>query len=232
MGNMLISIIVPVYNTEAFLERCLQSLLRQGLAEDEFEIILVNDGSTDGSLQICEKYSKIHDNIRIISQANGGIGAARNTGMSLARGEYVCFVDSDDDLSENGLSEMITYCDSEVDAIRFWCRIVHPHTKDENVKEKDHSEEVTQAETSGVSLKEFDDAKKNAEAAVNALFAAITDELAKGEKVSIVGFGTFEVRDRKEKQVINPQTKQMMTAPASKAPAFKAGQALKNAVNK
>ena len=132
---MLISIIVPVYNTEAFLERCLQSLLRQGLAEDEFEIILVNDGSTDGSLQICEKYSKIHDNIRIISQANGGIGAARNTGMSLARGEYVCFVDSDDDLSENGLSEMITYCDSEVDAIRFWCRIVHPHTKDENVKE-------------------------------------------------------------------------------------------------
>ena len=74
--------------------------------------------------------------------------------------------------------------------------------------------------------------KKNAETAVNAIISTITDALAGGEKVSIVGFGTFEVRDRKEKQVINPQTKKMMTAPASKAPAFKAGQALKNAVNK
>ena len=74
--------------------------------------------------------------------------------------------------------------------------------------------------------------KKSADEAVNAIVSIITDTLAKGEKVSIVGFGTFEVRDRKEKQVINPQTKKMMTAPASKAPAFKAGQTLKNAVNK
>ncbi|MBQ8348623.1 MAG: HU family DNA-binding protein [Clostridiales bacterium] len=74
--------------------------------------------------------------------------------------------------------------------------------------------------------------KKNAEAVVNAVIATITDALVNGDKVSIVGFGTFEVRDRKEKQVLNPQTHQMMTAPASKAPAFKAGQALKNAVNK
>ena len=74
--------------------------------------------------------------------------------------------------------------------------------------------------------------KKNAEIAVNEVIATITDALANGEKVSIVGFGTFEVRDRKEKQVINPQTKKKMIAPASKAPAFKAGQALKNAVNK
>lgn len=73
--------------------------------------------------------------------------------------------------------------------------------------------------------------KKKAEAAVNAVVSAITEALVNGEKVSIVGFGTFEVRDRKEKKVINPQTKQMMIAPASKAPAFKAGQALKNAVN-
>ncbi len=74
--------------------------------------------------------------------------------------------------------------------------------------------------------------KKNAEIAVNAIISAITESLAGGDKVSIVGFGTFEVRDRKEKQVKNPQTGKMMTAPASKAPAFKAGQALKNAVNK
>ena len=74
--------------------------------------------------------------------------------------------------------------------------------------------------------------KKDAEIAVSAILSSITDALVSGEKVSIVGFGTFEVRDRKEKQVINPQTKKMMTAPASKAPAFKPGQVLKNAVNK
>lgn len=91
---------------------------------------------------------------------------------------------------------------------------------------------MTKTELISVVADKTDFTKKNAEAAVNAVVAAITEALASGEKVSIVGFGTFEVRDRKEKQVINPQTKKMMTAPASKAPAFKAGQALKNAVNK
>ena len=73
---------------------------------------------------------------------------------------------------------------------------------------------------------------KDAQIAYDALIDTITEALKNGEKVQLVGFGTFEVRDRKEKQVLNPQTHQMMTAPASKAPAFKAGQALKNAVNK
>ena len=92
--------------------------------------------------------------------------------------------------------------------------------------------DMTKTELISVVAEKTDFTKKNAEAAVNAVVSAITDALASGEKVSIVGFGTFEVRDRKEKQVINTQTKKMMTAPASKAPAFKAGQALKNAVNK
>ncbi|HEZ7986600.1 MAG TPA: HU family DNA-binding protein [Ruminococcus sp.] len=87
---------------------------------------------------------------------------------------------------------------------------------------------MTKTELISAVADKTDCTKKNAEAAVNAVIATITD----GEKVSIVGFGTFEVRDRKEKQVINPQTKKMMIAPASKAPAFKAGQALKSAVNK
>ena len=90
---------------------------------------------------------------------------------------------------------------------------------------------MTKTELISAVAEKADFTKKNAETAVNAIIATITDALASGEKVSIVGFGTFEVRDRKEKQVINPQTKKMMTAPASKAPAFKAGQALKNAVN-
>ena len=91
---------------------------------------------------------------------------------------------------------------------------------------------MTKTELISAVADKADFTKKNAETAVNAIISTITDALAGGEKVSIVGFGTFEVRDRKEKQVINPQTKKMMTAPASKAPDFKAGQALKNAVNK
>lgn len=91
---------------------------------------------------------------------------------------------------------------------------------------------MTKTELISAVAEKTDSTKKDAEIAVNAIVSAITDALVDGDKVSIVGFGTFEVRDRKEKQVINPQTKEKMTAPASKAPAFKAGQTLKNAVNK
>ncbi len=91
---------------------------------------------------------------------------------------------------------------------------------------------MTKTELISAVAEKTDSTKKDAEAAVNAIVSTITDALVEGDKVSIVGFGTFEVRNRKEKQVINPQTKEKMTAPASKAPAFKAGQTLKNAVNK
>ena len=90
---------------------------------------------------------------------------------------------------------------------------------------------MTKTELISAIAEKTNSTKKNAEKAVNAIFSTITEELANGEKVSIVGFGTFEVRDRKEKQVINPQTKEKMIAPASKAATFKAGLALKNAVN-
>ena len=91
---------------------------------------------------------------------------------------------------------------------------------------------MTKAELVTMVAEKADITKKEAEKAISAVVDSITETLAKGEKIQLVGFGTFEVRDRKAKQVINPQTKKMMTAPASKAPAFKAGQALKNAVNK
>ncbi|MDE5765391.1 MAG: HU family DNA-binding protein [Ruminococcus sp.] len=90
---------------------------------------------------------------------------------------------------------------------------------------------MTKAELIGAVAEKTDMTKKNAESAVNAVVEIITNTLVSGEKVSLVGFGTFEVRDRKEKKVINPQTKKAMIAPASKAAVFKAGQSLKNAVN-
>lgn len=73
--------------------------------------------------------------------------------------------------------------------------------------------------------------KKDTELAVNAVLSAVTDALTEGDKVQLIGFGTFEVRDRKEKETINPRTKEPIISPAKKAPAFKAGKALKDAVN-
>lgn len=89
-----ISIIVPVYNVEEYLENCINSILNQTFKK--FELILVNDGSTDNSLEICKRYKNIDDRICIIDKKNGGLSSARNAGLDIAKGEYIGFVDSDD----------------------------------------------------------------------------------------------------------------------------------------
>ena len=101
MGNIKFSIVVPVYNAEGFLRQCLNSLLRQDL--DNYEILLVNDGSTDSSLSICQEYANENSNIKVLSQTNQGVCAARNNGLEHAMGEWVILVDSDDYLLDNGL---------------------------------------------------------------------------------------------------------------------------------
>ena len=90
----LISIIVPVYNVENYLKRCIESILNQTFWD--FELILVNDGSTDKSGNICDEYSMIDNRVKIIHKENGGLSSARNTGIKLAKGKYIGFVDSDD----------------------------------------------------------------------------------------------------------------------------------------
>ncbi|MBQ8459063.1 glycosyltransferase [bacterium] len=92
--NIFVSIIVPVYNVEKYLSRCLDSLINQTLKE--IEIICVNDGSTDNSLSVLKEYADKDKRITIISQENGGLSSARNTGMNVVKGEYIGFVDSDD----------------------------------------------------------------------------------------------------------------------------------------
>ena len=89
-----VSIIVPVYNVVDYLSDCLESLVKQTL--DDIEIICVNDGSTDSSLIVLEKYEKQYDFIKIINQRNKGLASARNAGIAAAKGEYLGFVDSDD----------------------------------------------------------------------------------------------------------------------------------------
>jgi glycosyltransferase involved in cell wall biosynthesis len=89
-----ISVIVSMYNIEKYLEECIESLIKQDLKD--IEIILVNDGSTDGTLEIAERYEKAYSNIRIINKTNGGLSSARNVGLFYAKGEYVSFIDGDD----------------------------------------------------------------------------------------------------------------------------------------
>ncbi len=91
---MKISIIVPIYNVEKYLERCILSIIKQ--TYQNIEIILVNDGSTDSSIEICKKYSKLDPRILLIDKENGGLSDARNVGLQVAKGDYVLFVDSDD----------------------------------------------------------------------------------------------------------------------------------------
>lgn len=93
----LISIIVPIYNVEAYIDRCVESLVKQTYSN--IEIILVDDGSTDRSVEKCEKWLKQDSRIKIVQRSNGGAAAARNTGLEQAQGEYVMFVDSDDYVS-------------------------------------------------------------------------------------------------------------------------------------
>ena len=90
----LLTVVIPVYNVEKYLNRCLESILIQGWKN--YDIILVDDGSTDRSPQICDDYVKAYDFISVIHKENGGLSDARNTGLSQAKGEYVYFPDSDD----------------------------------------------------------------------------------------------------------------------------------------
>lgn len=96
MNRPVLSVIIPVYNAEDCLPAALQSVLDQGV--EDIEIILINDGSRDNSLAVCEEYAKKDPRIKVLDQENGGPGAARNTGLKAAQGEFISFVDSDDAL--------------------------------------------------------------------------------------------------------------------------------------
>lgn len=120
-----ISVIVPVFNAENTLGSCVLSLLNQDLSPGSFEIVLVNDGSTDRSGTICQVLAEKHSCIRIISQPNAGVSEARNTGISVARGDYLCFVDADDILLPGGIASLLPYCNGNNDLIRFWSELVH-----------------------------------------------------------------------------------------------------------
>lgn len=100
-----ISVIVPVYNVEKYLNRCVDSILAQTFAD--FELILVDDGSPDQSGAICDEYTEKDSRIKVVHKGNGGASSARNTGLDIARGQYIVFVDSDDWVQREMLYSMI-----------------------------------------------------------------------------------------------------------------------------
>ena len=112
------SIILPVYNVAAYLERCIHSILSQSFTD--YEIILVDDGATDDSPAICDRYANEYRNIHVIHKANGGLSSARNAGMAAAQGEYIWFVDSDDWIEHDALDMLYGICaQTPADIVKF-----------------------------------------------------------------------------------------------------------------
>ena len=101
---ILISIVIPVYNAERYIEKCIESIVRQTF--QDFELILVNDGSEDCSLEICEKYANENKRITVISQKNSGASSARNIGIDIAKGEWITFIDADDYVEAEYLEQL------------------------------------------------------------------------------------------------------------------------------
>lgn len=112
---MLFSIIVPVYKVELYLKKCVQSLLNQTYRD--VEIILVDDGSPDGCPAMCDEYAKADQRVKVIHKENGGLSDARNTGIEVATGDYIMFVDSDDFISLNACEKLANYAHKGYDIL-------------------------------------------------------------------------------------------------------------------
>ncbi|MCR5809462.1 MAG: glycosyltransferase family 2 protein [Clostridiales bacterium] len=119
-SNMFISFIVPVYNGEVYLAECLDSLFRQGVPEETYEVIVVDDGSTDGTRDILASYSAAKSNFWFFTQDHRGVSAARNLGLREAQGDYVWFVDADDFIQDNAIDELMKITDNrKIDRVIF-----------------------------------------------------------------------------------------------------------------
>lgn len=143
-----LSIIVPIYNVEQYLRKCVDSLLNQDI--DNYEIVLVDDGSPDACPQICDDYAAAHSNIRVVHRENGGLSAARNSGIEVAQGEYIMFVDSDDYVEPNVLRGLLTQMErDDLDVLRYRLQYINPQYEVYNpykidpFKGNDYSEEPT-----------------------------------------------------------------------------------------
>ena len=128
MEGVKVSVVVPVYNVEKYLRDCLESVINQDFKE--IEIICVNDGSKDDSQKILEEYSEKDSRIHIIVQENQGVSCARNVGIRCAKGEYICFLDSDDMLESSALREIYEYAKSkQLDILHYDAECLYENDK-------------------------------------------------------------------------------------------------------
>ena len=112
-----VTVIIPVYNVDRYLEDCLNSLLAQTISQGEMEVLMINDGSTDGSGKICERFAAEHENFKVISQENRGVSAARNAGILNAKGKYLFYLDGDDTLSSETVKNVTDFFDEHYDEV-------------------------------------------------------------------------------------------------------------------
>lgn len=117
---MILSIVIPVYNAQDYIERCIDSLLNQDLTVGEYEIIAINDGSKDDSLKILSRFAKEYEQVKVIDQANIGLGATRNVGLDHARGTYIYYIDADDYLASGMLQPIMSIASGkDLDVVTF-----------------------------------------------------------------------------------------------------------------
>lgn len=123
--NKLLSIIIPAYNVQSYIQKCIDSCFSQDIDISLYELLIINDGSTDSTLDIIEESAQKYSNIRIFSQKNGGLSAARNVGIVNAEGKYIWFIDSDDYIRSNVLKKLLSDLEKDnLDAIWFqWQRV-------------------------------------------------------------------------------------------------------------
>ena len=133
-----LSIIVPVYNVEKYVRTCIESIYRQGLDEKKFELIIVNDGTEDHSMEVIADIFLQHSNIIVINQENQGLSVARNNGMAIAKGDYILMIDSDDLLIDNSvkiLLEKALETKAEVVTADYEDLVIKEHTGEDFLKE-------------------------------------------------------------------------------------------------
>ena len=139
MNEILLTYIIPVYNTERYVLRCLQSIVNQQLWPDDYEVLVVDDGSTDGSRAVVEAFAAEHRQVKLLTQQNAGVSAARNLAMDNARGRYLMFVDSDDRLGDDVIHRVVQRAiDDDLDVLSFNYECedaqgnVLPHSREDN----------------------------------------------------------------------------------------------------
>jgi len=142
---MKLSIIIPVYNAEQYLQKCLESVFNQNLPLQNYEVICINDGSTDASLSILNKFQEENTNVKVVSTENKGPAHARNRGLENAKGNYITFLDSDDQIFPNTLSEILNKLEEE--GIEILYPMIHFFDEKDNLLEKSKIENESKINT-------------------------------------------------------------------------------------